>query len=279
MHDLLLGLGRRLLRPVPVHEQPHAVPFEAETAVVGERFVEGLATRLGGAYTIGAATGLMDDFNQLRSPIFDPTQVHATVRDFYEHTDRYEMRLQPAWHPLARLFFIFFRSTVSQPIQQFCFPVSQAEAAQGLGSRIDTLDVDLDGRIDVRAWVRVALSSKKPMYVGIYTVYRPSGSAAAYISVGFPLPDANLTATLRPSATPSGGLLLRSRIRGDTTPGDYLCDAAPDEELRVRRLSFLSERIHVHVDEQGLKTEHDFYWWGLRFLRLTYSLSSRKVDD
>jgi hypothetical protein len=92
-------------------------------------------------------------------------------------------------------------------------------------SRIDTIDVDGDGEPDVRGWIRSFADTDAPIYVGIYTTYRHDGRG--YVSVGFPVPQGNFTATLAPRARADGGLTLTSR--SDLAhPGHYLTYVDPD---------------------------------------------------
>ena len=67
-------------------------------------------------------------------------------------------------------------------------------------STIDTIDLDGDEEIDIRGWIRTFADSGKPIYVGIYTSF--SHEDRGYVSVGFPIPSANFTATLLAPATP-----------------------------------------------------------------------------
>ena len=52
--------------------------------------------------------------------------------------------------------------------------------------------------VAVRGWIRSFADNDEPIYVGIYTTYRHDGRG--YVSVGFPLPQASFTATLRAAA-------------------------------------------------------------------------------
>jgi hypothetical protein len=53
--------------------------------------------------------------------------------------------------------------------------------------------------IDIRGWIRTFADSGRPIYVGIYTSFRHEDRG--YVSVGFPIPGANFTATLEPRNT------------------------------------------------------------------------------
>ena len=57
--------------------------------------------------------------------------------------------------------------------------------------------------------------SGKPIYVGIYTSFRHD--ARGYVSVGFPIPSANFTATWSP-ATSASTTSCRRRVAGSRSP-------------------------------------------------------------
>ena len=135
-------------------------------------------------------------------------------------------------------------------------------------STIDTIDLDGDDEIDIRGWIRTFADSGKPIYVGIYTSFRHEDRG--YVSVGFPIPGSNFTATLEPRNIDGDGLLLTSR--SDLPfPGHYL-SAVEDGRLTVLKLLAFHEQIHVHVDDSELKTEHSFSLAGQRFLTLHYEI-------
>jgi hypothetical protein len=120
--------------------------------------------------------------------------------------------------------------------------------------------------IDIRGWIRTYADSGKPIYVGIYTSFRHEDRG--YVSVGFPIPSSNFTATLLPRNVDGDGLLLSSRSELPF-PGHYL-SAVEDGSLTVLKLLAFNEEIHVHVDDGELMTEHSFSLAGQRFLTLHY---------
>ena len=89
-----------------------------------------------------------------------------------------------------------FKLVVAEPLGQAAVPSNIEEAQRGMVSRIDTITLDGNEDIDIRGWIRTFADSGKPIYVGIYTSFRHDGRG--YVSVGFPIPSANFTATLLP---------------------------------------------------------------------------------
>jgi hypothetical protein len=212
----------------------------------------------------------MDDFSVLKGPEFDPAAVDPLIREFYEHTTRFTLDVVPRWRPAYKPAFWLFRKLFAEEIGQFNLPFDVREARQGVESHIDTIDFDNDKIIDLRGWVRVYRQSRIPIYVGIYTARRLDDRG--YVSVGFPFPLANLTATLRPTNVGSR-LVLRTDFEAGTVAGDYISLLDPvTARLTVFRIRHFHEEIEVFVDNGQLLTHHRFYFIGGRFLTLVYTI-------
>ncbi len=158
---------------------------------------------------------------------------------------------------------------VSDQIDQINVPFNQREAQRGMRSYIDAIDLGHTGEIDIRAWVRTYEESGKPIYVGIYTTFRDEGRG--YISVGFPLPSANITVTLLPF-NEGDDLVLTTKTKLPY-PGHYISavDRERDQLTSLKLLQF-GERIHVYVRDGELATDHRFYLAGIQFLNLHYTM-------
>jgi hypothetical protein len=117
---------------------------------------------------------------------------------------------------------------------------------------------------------KVLLGPLVGLAAGIYTTYRHGGRG--YVSVGFPLPQANFTATLAPYPRPGGGLVLTSRSDLDH-PGHYLTFVDPGtRDLTTLAVHGFAERLEVYVEAGELRAEHAFWVFGLPFLTLHYRL-------
>ena len=138
-------------------------------------------------------------------------------------------------------------------------------------SWIDTVDIEGDGSIDFRAWIR-AYESGEPLYVGIYTIQHIDDTA--YVSVGFPLPSGNLTATLLPINHRGSGLLLGSD-ENSAHAGHYISVVEAGGELTTLQLVTFGEEIDVFVRDNELKTEHRFFL-GRRVFMTLHSAIERK---
>jgi hypothetical protein len=247
------------------------VPFEARSRYVGADYVEQLAHVRGGSFRRNPPdVGILASLDSLQGPTFDPGRVHPLIREFYEHTSRFRLSIVPEWRQWMRPGYELFKRVVAEPLGQAAIPSNIEEAQRGMVSTIDTIDLDGDDAIDIRGWIRTFADSGKPIYVGIYTTFRHDDRG--YVSVGFPIPSANFTATLLPCNGGEHDLVLTSR--SDLPfPGHYLSSVDSERDaLTVLKLLYFGERIHVYVAGGELKTDHSFYLAGQRFLTLRYEI-------
>ncbi|MFF5296384.1 hypothetical protein [Paractinoplanes globisporus] len=267
-----------LAEGVPAAELPFVVPLEARTGYVGTGYVRELAEVLGGKYEADAAdVGIVASLDDLTGPQFDPAGVDPLVREFYEHTTRFKLDIVPEWRPWVRPGYLLYRTLVARPLGQANVPMNLRETLRGVRSRIDTITPDGSDLIGVRGWIRSFADTDEPIYIGIYTTYRHDGRG--YVSVGFPVPQANFTATLMPLPRPGGGLVLTSRS-GLTHPGHYLSYIDPEtRELTTLAVHGFAERLDVYTENGELRAEHAFSLYGLPFLVLHYTIHRKPAAE
>jgi hypothetical protein len=256
---------------------PFVVPLEARSRYVGTGYVETLAEQLGGTYVADAPdVGIVASLEELAGPEFDPGVVDPRVREFYEHTTRFTLDIVPEWRLWVRPGYLLYRTLVARPVGQASVPMNQRETQRGIRSRIDTISLDRDDVVAVRGWIRSFADTDEPIYVGIYTTYRHEGRG--YVSVGFPLPQASLTATLLPRALPGGRLVLTSRSELDH-PGHYLTYVDPTtRELTAMEVNGFAEQLDVYVEDDELRAEHAFWVFGFPFLVLHYRINRKAAQ-
>jgi len=272
------GLVAIMAAEVPASELRYVVPFEARSRYVGADYVEQLAHVRGGTFRRNPPdVGILASLDALQGPTFDPARVHPLIREFYEHTSRFKLSITPEWRPWMRPAYELFKRVVAEPLGQAAIPSNIEEAQRGMVSTIDTIDLDDDEAIDIRGWIRTFADSGKPIYVGIYTSFRHDGRG--YVSVGFPIPSSNFTATLEPRNEGASDLVLTSR--SDLPfPGHYLSSVDSERDaLTVIKLLSFEERIHVFVRDGELRTEHSFSLAGVRFLTLHYEIERLPVTS
>jgi hypothetical protein len=264
-------LVRVMAEEVPAAELRYVVPFESRSRYVGADYVEQLARVRGGTFRRNPPdVGILASLDHLDGPTFDAQLVHPLIREFYEHTSRFRLSIVPEWRRWMKPGYEIFKRLVAEPLGQAAIPSNIEEAQRGMVSTIDTIDLDGDEEIDIRGWIRTFADSGKPIYVGIYTSFRHE--ERGYVSVGFPIPSANFTATLEPRNTGDHDLLLTSRSRL-AFPGHYLSSVDSERDaLTVLKLLAFQEQIHVYVTRGELKTDHSFSLAGQRFLILRYEI-------
>jgi hypothetical protein len=269
-------LVRVMAEEVPALELRYVVPFEARSRYVGADYVEQLAKVRGGTFRRNPPdVGILASLGSLEGPTFDPGRVHPLIREFYEHTSRFRLSIIPEWRRWMKPGYEIFKRLVAQPLGQAAIPSNIEEAQRGMVSTIDTIALDGDEEIDIRGWIRTFADSGKPIYVGIYTSFRHEDRG--YVSVGFPIPSANFTATLLPRNAGRHDLLLTSRTEL-AFPGHYLSSVDSERDaLTVLKLLYFQEQIFVYVADGELKTDHSFYLAGQRFLTLHYEIERLPV--
>jgi len=267
---------RLLAERVRPEDLPFVVPREAQSSYVGTGYVRELAETLGGSYVADAPdVGIVASLDELAGPGFDPAQVDARVREFYEHTTRFQLDIVPRWRLWVRPGYLLYRTLVARPLGQANVPMNQRATQRGIRSRIDTITLPGEDVVGVRGWIRSFADTDEPIYVGIYTTYRHDGRG--YVSVGFPAPHASFTATLLPRARPGGGLVLTSRSDLDQ-PGHYLAYIDPaTRDLTALEVHGFAEQLDVYIEDDELRAQHAFWVFGLPFLVLDYRMSRKPV--
>jgi hypothetical protein len=265
-------LVRIMAEEVPAADLKYVVPFEARTRYVGADYVEQLAKLRGGTFARNPPdVGILQSLDSLAGPTFAPAKVDPLIREFYEHTSRFELSIVPEWRAYMKPVYGLFKRYVAEPLGQAAIPSNIEEAQRGMVSTIDTIDFDdKDEQIDIRGWIRTFADSGRPIYVGIYTTFRHEDRG--YVSVGFPIPGSNFTATLLPHNLGDTGLLLTSKSELPF-PGHYLSYVDSERDaLTTLKLLYFEEEIRVFIEDQELKTEHSFSLAGQRFLTLHYEI-------
>lgn len=226
-----------------------------------------------------ADSGLVDDFDSLKSSDFDPESIDPEIRRFYEHTSRYSFEAWSEAGALSRIFLWFLVSFVSRRMDQLNFPVSSLEMAEGMTSEVIVLVDPRTGRRVYTGWLRRFALSGRVIYAGLYSIEVPGGYPYPCVKVSFPLPLGSSTVFLRPEAQPDASLKLNSSGSRFGDPGFYRMVDVDSSLWKVRYLRTLRELFHVFIDRQGtLRAEHTVHFVGLRVLRLRYKID-RIVRD
>lgn len=117
---------------------PFATRFRARD-VVGKEFFKQFAEQTKAQFEGHVPNaGLVQSFDCLKCDDFDPRLVDPLIRDFYEHTARYDMQIAIRWNPLVRPLGWLFRQLIARHIRTFLVPINQA-ALKGLDSWLELI--------------------------------------------------------------------------------------------------------------------------------------------
>lgn len=262
----LLGFLGWTLAHVPARTPPPGIPFSRlrSRGTVGPDFFERT-----GAVDAGrdAPRGLMADLGSFAGPRFDPSRTDPAIRAFYEDTLSFALSARDEWPRGWGAGRRVWRG-LGRRFGQMDFPDSGVEGT--LASRLVPLRADVDGRADVRGWVRTRPDGRT-LYAAAYSTHGWHGER--YANIAFPMPGGSLTSVLRWEDLPEhpGGLLLT------THPGDRPGDQGV--YFANRFLPFrlpINETIQVWMEGGEPKARHDIRVLGMRFLALHYRMEPER---
>src|SRR5690349_12418775 len=146
-----------------------------------ERIGTGIYERVARAEGLRICTpphaGLLEHFNLLRGPNFDPDVVHADIRDFYEHAADYHLDVWSEVSLTGRFFLWLLVEFISRRMDQLNFPISSLEVAKGMTSEVVQLVESGSGRVVNTGWLRRLKSSGHVIYAGLYSATEMPGEA------------------------------------------------------------------------------------------------------
>lgn len=178
------GFWRAVGRPVDLGGE-HAW-LEAPVSsgpVVGDGWLHEAAAALGGAVTDrGPTAGLIEDLSVLDGPGFHAADLHAEVRDFYEHTAGWRMEVWTQWTPVFQPGGELISRLFGRRVQQLSLPTRPLDVAHGMDSRVATL-VDGDGSQRAAGWIRTLRSTGEYVFSGCYGTRTLPGADGAYVVV------------------------------------------------------------------------------------------------
>lgn len=218
--------------------------------------------------------GLVEGLGALAGPRFDPRGVHPIIDDFYAHTAAYDLRIESRWSGPFRAFGWLIARLFARRLAQLNMPLSNRELRGGFESRIVRL-ADDDGRVRHTAWVRTAVETGRPAFVGEYGTTVIPGHEGPCIKVVFPLPNGNAIIVLRPRVDPDQGFSLVSDGRRFGDPGFYFTVLRAPGEVWVRYVRTMKEQLRLTVEDGVLAASHRFGVFGLPFLELRYAIARK----
>src|SRR5713226_2576088 len=223
--------------------------------------------------------GLLEHFNVLRGPNFDPDAVHPDIRHFYEHAAEYQLDVWSEVSLIGRFFLWLLVEFISRRMDQLNFPISSLEVAKGMTSEVVQLIDPVSDRVVYTGWLRRLKSSGRVIYAGLYSATQMPDEAGPCVKVTFPC-RGSANVYLNPVAHPDGSFGLESSGSAFGRSGFYrIIDGGPDHWI-ARHVRSLRELFHVYVDPEGvLHTDHSVFFLGLTIIRLHYKISRTSVAD
>jgi hypothetical protein len=218
--------------------------------------------------------GLIDHLAALAGPNFDPAAVHPMIDDFYTHTAAFDLAIESRWAGGFRAFGWLISRLFARRLAQLNMPLSDHELEGGVHSRITRL-VDADQRVRHTAWVRTAVKTGGPVFVGQYGTAEIPGHDGPCIKVVFPLPNGTAIILLRPRADPEGGFSLISDGRRFGDPGFYFTVVAGDGEIWTRYLRTMKEHLSLQPQGDRIVARHRFRVFRMPFLELGYRITRK----
>jgi hypothetical protein len=248
------------------------LPGPVGDAYIGAEFYRGYAGEAGLEALADEDTGLLPDLGALAGERFDPTLVHPQIRDFYERTARYDLRVRMEWrgpfrHPPRTLIYL-----VGRNVGQFDIPLSPSTVTMK-NELVHLRDPDTN-ETPYAGWLRRSAATGEAMLAGLYTTCGLPLARGRFFKGVYPLPGGSATTIFRPENRPDGSFALVSDGRRFGEAGYYRIHRT-NGTLRVKQVP-IWETLHVSSNFDGsLLARHEFAFCGVRFLTLHYDISRR----
>jgi hypothetical protein len=260
--------GRRIcLDEVPWLQGPGGT-----TRSIGDAWFRQLAADLDADLAVNSpGAGLLDRFDDLRGPTFDPSAVDPEVVRFYERTTDYRLDVRPQWESPYQWGARVLMAVFARRLDQLNMPLSPQDAEEGLRSDIVKVVDRRSGAVVLTGWVRRVGQSGPVVYAGCYSVAQIPGQEQPVVKVLFPLPNGSASVFLTPRGLPDGSLELVSRGRAWGEDGFYFVVLGRAGRAWARPVA-LTEVLRVRARPGGIGTDHELRLWGRTFLRLHYRI-------
>src|SRR5260370_4430433 len=114
--------------------------------------------------------GLIENFESLRGPSFDPDQVDQRIRQFYEHAALYRLEVWSEVYFAGKFVLWLLVEFITRRMDQLNFPISPLEVAKGMTSEIVRLREPGTGRLVHTGSLRRFKSTGHGIYADLYSV-------------------------------------------------------------------------------------------------------------
>ncbi|WP_171051680.1 YndJ family protein [Alteribacter natronophilus] len=210
------------------------------------------------------APGLLHNWNDLESRVFEAERTDRKIREFYTSTVDYSLYARIKWNKEWMRHAVRF---LQGEKRQFSLPHSGVFTIKG--SICDVNDSE-DGRKNVRGLALWDEDSGYPLSAPLfYSTHETAG--IAYMNIANPFRCGVITRVLRPGNSRAGALILTGRRRqhGSGDEGLYFTLGKMTVKLPVE------EEIKVDRCGSGLRALHEMTLFGISFLKISYSITRR----
>lgn len=225
---------------------------------------------------LSTSGGLLPNFDVLASADFEPGQVDARIRDFYENTARYRLDTWATTYFPARIALWLLVATISRRVQQLDLPLDGLDTARGITSEIILLR-DSAGAVRYTGWFRKRAHDGRVLFTGFYMTQRIPQHDRPCVKAVFPMPNGSATVVLRP-VNDGAALRLTSTGTGFGDAGFYRMQRSGDG-VRIWRVTHLHDTFRLYVDEEGVvRGDHGISFLGMDVLTLHYRMAPRAAE-
>lgn len=216
------------------------------------------------------ATGLIPNFYDLETTSGELEQVHPLIKDFYEQTEHYSLKIQAQWNWLFKPIGWIIQSLFSKRLEQLHLPLQNKQLQMPLGSELTQVE-DQQHLHQYTIWHRFLEHNKQTIFSGLYGHCQlPSGTKV--VKVVFPLPTGNATIFLQPKAKVDGSFELHSKGKKFGQDGFYFT-LSKQGKYYARFVSSMHEKLSMKaISDVQLQAAHNFYFYGIRFLTMHYNI-------
>lgn len=241
-----------------------------DSGTIGSQFYEAYAKKMGLDVQVANTNGLMQHFmDAFEHPNEVQHQIASEIVGFYEHTASYKLEVWSQWYQPVKFFAHLLIKLLSPQMDQLNIPLSPLETSRGMSNEVIALR-DKNGNQTFACWLRKTISTKRVVYSGFYSIVKINQHP--FVRVVFPLPKGNVTVILRVIAQEDGSVKLLSDGKQAGAAGYYRIKDKGANKIKFKFVP-LKESIHVFVDEFGtLRTDHIFWFLGMKFLHLHYKM-------
>lgn len=221
------------------------------------------------------AKGIIPSMLKLNLSDVDFSNLSKNVIDFYESTEKYDLKFAVKWNPFFKFFGILITKLFSNRINQLNIPTKNIADSESLKSEMINLIDPKSNEIKYTFWFRSIESSGQVIYSGVYGICTlPSGKTC--VKAVFPLPNGNATVIMNPSVGENGRLILDSSGEKFGDAGFYFLLKDSKGEYWSQFISSFRDRLTIGPDNDHISAEQNLTLWHLKVLTFNYRIELKK---